>query len=77
MIPLVHLSFIQKIETKGQPIINAVMNISDGLDFRVVAEGVESPEQMAQLALLGVDYLQGYHLARPLEEDDLDDFLKR
>ncbi|MFV1872326.1 MAG: putative bifunctional diguanylate cyclase/phosphodiesterase [Oleiphilus sp.] len=70
-------SFIQKIETKGQPIINAVMNISDGLDFRVVAEGVESPEQMAQLALLGVDYLQGYHLARPLEEDDLDDFFKQ
>lgn len=68
-------SFINKIESNGQPIINAVMNIADGLDFKVVAEGVETQGQMDMLVSLGVDYLQGFHLAMPLEESDIIGFL--
>lgn len=68
-------SFINKIDTNGKPIVNAVMNIADGLHFKVVAEGVETPEQMAKLASLGVDYLQGYHFAKPMEESDIASYL--
>ena len=68
-------SFIQKIESNGQSIVNAVMNIADGLDFKVVAEGVETPEQLEQLVSLGVNYLQGFHIAKPLEEKDISGYL--
>ncbi|MFT6029467.1 MAG: EAL domain-containing protein (putative c-di-GMP-specific phosphodiesterase class I) [Oleiphilaceae bacterium] len=50
-------SFINKIAANGQSIVNAVMNIADGLNFKVVAEGVETQEHITQLAALGVDYL--------------------
>ena len=69
-------SFINKIETNGQPIVNAVMHIADGLHFKVVAEGVETQEQMTQLVSLGVDYLQGFHFAKPMEEQDIITYLK-
>ena len=32
----------------------------------VIAEGVETEQQMAYLQQLGCDWLQGYHLSRPL-----------
>ncbi|WP_334177875.1 EAL domain-containing protein [Pseudoxanthomonas sp.] len=37
----------------------------------VVAEGVETATELAALQALGVDDVQGYHLARPLEADAL------
>ena len=33
----------------------------------VVAEGVETPAQVAQLQILHCDYAQGYHFARPMD----------
>ena len=69
-------SFINNIESNGQPIVNAVMNIADGLHFKVVAEGIETIEQMTKLASLGVDYLQGFHFAKPMEEQDIASYLK-
>lgn len=33
--------------------------------IKVIAEGIEKPEDMFTLIDIGVDYLQGYHLARP------------
>ena len=34
-------------------------------NMKVIAEGIEKPEDMFTLIDIGVDYLQGYHLARP------------
>tara|TARA_R110002167_G_scaffold76592_9_gene213320 strand:- start:187 stop:2136 length:1950 start_codon:yes stop_codon:yes gene_type:complete len=68
-------SFIQKIESNGASIVKAVMNVAKGLDFKVVAEGIETQEQLDKLVSIGVNYLQGFHLARPLEEKDIRNFL--
>ncbi len=68
-------SFIHKIESNGQSIVNAVMNIADGLHFKVVAEGVETPKQLEKLESLRVNYLQGFYIAKPLEEKDISSYL--
>jgi len=39
-------------------------------------EVVETQEQMAQLVSLGEDYLQGFHFAKPMEEQDIITYLK-
>jgi EAL domain-containing protein (putative c-di-GMP-specific phosphodiesterase class I) len=41
-----------------------------------VAEGVETPEQLAALRDLGCDWAQGYHLARPGPAEDVTTLLK-
>jgi EAL domain-containing protein (putative c-di-GMP-specific phosphodiesterase class I) len=42
------------------------------LDLRVVAEGVESPEQRDLLVTLGCDELQGFYFAKPMSAAQLE-----
>jgi diguanylate cyclase (GGDEF)-like protein len=47
-------------------IVGALVDLAHGLGLEVVAEGVETPGQLAALVGLGCDRAQGYLLARPL-----------
>jgi len=64
-------SFVEKLETSGFAIIKAVVQIANTLGYSVVAEGVETKEQANLLFNLGVDSLQGYYFAKPIEQRDL------
>lgn len=52
-------------------IVEAVVTLANKLGLRVVAEGVETPEQRDLLMELGCDYLQGYLLGRPVHPETL------
>jgi EAL domain-containing protein (putative c-di-GMP-specific phosphodiesterase class I) len=45
--------------------IRSLLNFSQSIDAVIVAEGIETREDMHSLQELGVRYGQGYHLARP------------
>ena len=47
-------------------IVQTVISLAKSLRLRVVAEGVETEEQLYRLAELGCDFGQGYFLSRPL-----------
>jgi len=49
-------------------ITTAVIALAHSLNMKVVAEGVETPEQMQYLADHDCDMVQGYYLSRPLPE---------
>jgi len=63
-------SFIQHIEQKGLSIVQAVMNMSQSLNFIVIAEGVETEKQRLVLENCGIPFMQGYYFSRPLEHQD-------
>ena len=44
--------------------------LAKALNLKVVAEGVETPEQQAQLAALECDLLQGYLFSKPIPASD-------
>lgn len=48
-----------------------------GAGMKIVAEGIETPEQADQLADSGCDILQGYALARPMPEEEFAELLKQ
>jgi EAL domain-containing protein (putative c-di-GMP-specific phosphodiesterase class I) len=50
----------------GIEIVRAVTHLGKSLGKKVVAEGIETQEQLARLRQLGVDHGQGYFLAKPL-----------
>lgn len=50
----------------SRAIVEAVIVMGHALGKTVVAEGVETPGQLALLAELGCDEVQGYHFARPM-----------
>lgn len=60
-------SFIQDLpdDVEDLEITKAVIALAHSLGHRVVAEGVERPEQAALLRALGCDELQGYLVMRP------------
>ena len=44
---------------------------------KIVAEGVETEEQMDSLVELGCDYLQGYYYSKPISEEEFLAFVAR
>ena len=57
-------------------LVAAVIAIGDALGLRVVAEGVETTEELAALRDLGCQYAQGYLFARPCSLDQYVEFLE-
>jgi diguanylate cyclase (GGDEF)-like protein len=56
-------------------IVRSIIDLSHDLGFKVVAEGVETHEVWDQLAALGCDIAQGYHISRPMPASDLSRWL--
>ncbi|MGB6690941.1 MAG: EAL domain-containing protein [Terracidiphilus sp.] len=50
-------------------IVRAIIALAKTLDIKVVAEGVESEEQIASLRELQCEYLQGFLLSRPVKPE--------
>ncbi|HMK61819.1 MAG TPA: EAL domain-containing protein [Dissulfurispiraceae bacterium] len=61
-------SFIEHviINPSDQAIVKAIVALAHSLDLRVIAEGVETEEQLMFLRGCGCDHVQGYLLSRPL-----------
>jgi EAL domain-containing protein (putative c-di-GMP-specific phosphodiesterase class I) len=64
-------SFIADMMNDGTAasIVGSVIALAHALGAQVIAEGVESREQLDQLRRLACDWAQGYHFSRPLEVD--------
>src|SRR5690606_4116509 len=62
-------SFIQHIATLDdkQAIVDAIIQMAHRLQMKVVAEGVETGQQVDLLKSLGCDYIQGYYYSRSEE----------
>ncbi len=62
-------SFVQEIADRHDraPLVAAIVAMGHGLGLEVIAEGVETEEQLAVLRRLGCDGAQGYLLGRPAE----------
>ncbi|TKC18237.1 bifunctional diguanylate cyclase/phosphodiesterase [Robertmurraya kyonggiensis] len=67
-------SFINnlRLDTSDIAIVKAIITMSHGLAVKVVAEGVETEEQIELLKKLKCHYAQGFYLHRPLTSDDFE-----
>lgn len=65
-------SFVSRLNRrrKDELIIAATTGLATGLDLQVVAEGVETPEQMRALRQLGCHLMQGFLFSRGLPFDE-------
>lgn len=61
---------------KARYVLQAATDMIQGLGLKVVAEGVETAEQLRELERLGIDYIQGYYFSKPIEEERYLEFLK-
>jgi diguanylate cyclase (GGDEF)-like protein/PAS domain S-box-containing protein len=62
-------------DPEDSAIVTAVISMGRALGVHVVAEGVETEQQVLQLRSLGCPFAQGYHFARPLTPQAVTEFL--
>ncbi|MGO9754588.1 MAG: EAL domain-containing protein, partial [Solirubrobacteraceae bacterium] len=48
-----------------QEVVKAIVGIARSLSKHTIAEGVENPETLTLLREYGVEYAQGFHIAKP------------
>lgn len=61
--------------TGNATIVSAVIGLARAMGMKVVAEGVETEEQLSWLREMDCDLAQGYHFARPLPADETLEYL--
>jgi len=58
-------------------LVESTIVLAHGLGRRVIAEGIEDPETLSLLRVIGCDIVQGYYLAKPMQLDALRELLAR
>jgi len=56
-------------DASSTAIVSAVVTLGHTMGLRVIAEGVETPEQLSVLRTMGCDEIQGYLFSKPLPHD--------
>ena len=66
-------SFVSDMERQNDnlEIVRTIVNLAHSLRLEVIAEGVETSEQLQLLRALGCEYGQGFYFAKPLSEEQL------
>ena len=64
-------------EKSDPAIVSAIIKMAHSLGLRVLAEGLETEEQLQLLSSLGCDEAQGYLLAKPMPAAELEQLLSR
>jgi diguanylate cyclase (GGDEF)-like protein/PAS domain S-box-containing protein len=70
-------SFVNQMgeDDENAEIVRTIIGLAQNLGMDVVAEGVETPEQLATLKSLGCEYGQGYFFAKPLDFQRAEQFI--
>ena len=58
-------------DTSSILLVQAIMELSLGLGYDVVAEGVETKEQLEHLKELNCPYIQGYYFSKPVQATEI------
>jgi diguanylate cyclase len=60
-----------------QILVQTILKLGHSLGIEVVAEGVETAEDMQLLRMFGCKFMQGYHLGRPAPQQDVCHWLRQ
>ena len=70
-------SFVQSLGQGQAKLVQTIAALAQGLEMDTVAEGVETPEQLAQLQAIGCDAYQGYLFSPPVPAAAAEALLER
>lgn len=64
-------AFVHDLDGPGKAIIQAAMHIAKALNYDVIAEGIETEQQVKELEVMGIPSIQGFYFARPMDSETL------
>lgn len=60
---------------KAKYIMDAAMSMIQGMNLKIVSEGIETEEQFRTMDGLGINYIQGYYFSKPLPAEEFMEFI--
>ncbi|WP_348696149.1 EAL domain-containing protein [Duganella fentianensis] len=75
----IDIAFIRELphNTDDAAVVRAIIAMAHSLKLKVVAEGVETAEQLTYLAEHGCDVIQGYYFSRPIPAEMMTQLLRQ
>lgn len=75
----IDISFIRSLNEgeQSRAIVKTIVALSDNLSLTVIAEGVETQDQLDFLKALKCDVIQGYYYSKPVGHVEIERYLKR
>lgn len=72
-------SFVREIgiNPTANALIQSVVSLGDAMELEVVAEGIETEEQLTLLRLVQCEYIQGFFVSKPMPANDVTAMLER
>jgi diguanylate cyclase (GGDEF)-like protein len=70
-------SFIDGLPEEHSPLVGSIINMGHSMQQNVLAEGVESIDQIKALKKLGCDYFQGFYYSKPLSKKEFETWANR
>ena len=64
-------------DPNNMAIVRAVVSLGRALNVEVLAEGVETPDQLERVRQAGCDLVQGYFTGRPMDARQMEGYLQR
>lgn len=73
------MKFIRNMQKdeKSMKLVELILDIADFLQVPVIAEGVETEEQLLLLKERGCDIIQGYYFSKPVPPEEFTTFIER
>lgn len=74
----IDMSLVREITTnvQSQEIVRSIMSLSNQLSIEVVAEGVETKEQLQKLSELGCKLYQGFYFSQAISAEEFTEYMK-
>lgn len=72
-------SFVTELQHKkdNQQIVQAIVQLARSLELSLVAEGVETADELAFITQMGIEVVQGYYFSRPLPPSQLQSYMEQ
>lgn len=62
---------------KAKQVVHAVVGMAHGMNLKLVAEGIETKDEIDGMKAADIDYIQGYYYSRPLPMAEFLEFIKK
>jgi len=62
---------------KAKHVVKAGVGMAHELKLKIVAEGIETEDELRTMQEEGIDYIQGYYYSKPIPEKDFITFVKQ
>ncbi len=62
-------------DEKAKYVMNAAMQMIQGMELQIVSEGIEEAGQYEAMEKMNIDYIQGYYFSKPLPEKEFLEFI--